>query len=259
MPVEAMNDLARILVTGVGGFGMAILLFWGLLSLPGFGKYPGPYGDVINTVAPFERQITNVVTAVNFDYRALDTLGEEFILFMSVSGIVLLLRGKRGESPDSLPQPPIDHRPSEARSDAISWLSLVLVAVTNLFGIYMVLHGNLTPGGGFQGGAILGAASMLVYLAGGYWTYRKSTAKRLTEVVEAIAAGSYSVIGIGSMLAGQAFLANVLPLGTRDSLLSGGDIPVINFAVGLEVAAGFALLFLEFLEETRARESEKAS
>ena len=254
-----MNNSGRILMTGVGGLGIAVLLFRGLLSLPGFGKYPGPYGDVINTVAPFERQITNVVTAVNFNYRALDTLGEEFILFGAVSGIVLLLRSRRGESLDSPPQPPIDHRLFEARSDAISWLSLILVAVTNLFGIYMVLHGNLTPGGGFQGGAILGTASMLVYIAGGYRAHRKSTPKELAEVVEAIAAGSYSLIGIGSMLAGQAFLANVLPVGTRDSLLSGGDIPVINFAVGLEVAAGFALLFAEFLEETRALEPEKPS
>ena len=254
-----MNNSARILMTGAGGLGIAILLFWGIFSLPGFGKYPGPYGDVINTIAPFERQITNVVTAVNFDYRALDTLGEEFILFGAVSGIVLLLRSKRGESPDSPAQPPVDHRPVEARSDAISWVSLVLVAVTNLFGIYMVIHGTLTPGGGFQGGAILGTASMLVYIAAGYRAYRKSTTKELTEVVEAIAAGSYSLIGIGSMLAGQAFLANVLPLGSRDTVLSGGDIPVINYAVGLEVAAGFALLFTEFLEETRALKPENRS
>jgi multicomponent Na+:H+ antiporter subunit B len=254
-----MNNSARILMTGVGGLGIALLLFRGLVSLPGFGKYPGPYGDVINSIAPFERQITNVVTAVNFDYRALDTLGEEFILFGAVSGIVLLLRSKRGESPDSPPQPPIGHRPAEPGSDAVSWLSLILIAVTNLFGIYMVLHGTLTPGGGFQGGAILGTASMLVYIAGGYRAYRISTPKELTEVVEAIAAGSYSLIGIGAMLAGHAFLANVLPLGTRDSLLSGGSIPVINFAVGLEVAAGFALLFAEFLEETRAQEPEKDS
>jgi multicomponent Na+:H+ antiporter subunit B len=254
-----MNDASRILMFAVGGLGLALLLVCGFVSLPGFGRYPGPYGDVINTSAPFERQVTNVVTAINFDYRALDTLGEEFILFGAVSGIVLLLRGKRGESSASPPQPPVDGRFFEPRSDAISCFSLILVAVINLFGTYMVLHGNLTPGGGFQGGAILGTASMLVYIAGGYRAYRKSTSKELTEVVEAVAAGSYSLIGIGSMLAGQAFLTNVLPLGTRESLLSGGDILLINFAVGLEVAAGFALLFVEFLEQTRASQPARAS
>ena len=254
-----MNDIGRMLMIFVGGLGIAVLLICGSLSLPGFGAYPGPYGDIINAVAPFQRQMTNVVSAVNFDYRGLDTLGEEFILFGAVSGIVLLLRGDRGESSDSLAKPSADGRSFEPRSEAISWFSLILVPVINLFGTYMVLHGNLTPGGGFQGGAILGTASMLVYIAGGYGAYRKSTVKALTEVVEAIAAGSYSLIGIGSMLVGRAFLTNVLPVGTRDSLLSGGEIPIINFVVGLEVAAGFALLFTEFLEETRAPKPETAS
>ena len=58
---------------------MAGLLLWAITGLPGFGKYPGPYGDLINSVAVVERHVTNVVTAVNFDYRALDTLGEEYI------------------------------------------------------------------------------------------------------------------------------------------------------------------------------------
>ena len=58
------------------------------------------------------------------------------------------------------------------------------------------------------------------------------------------------------MFAGGAFLQNVLPLGTRGELLSGGTITLINCAVGFEVAAGFALLFSEFLEETRVTEPE---
>ena len=100
---------------------------------------------------------------------------------------------------------------------------------------------------------------MLVYVGNGYRVYRHTTPKRLVELVEALAAGSYSLIGIAAMIAGEAFLTNVLPLGKRRNLLSGGTIPLINFAVGLEVAAGFALLFLEFLEETRADEPEDQS
>ena len=84
---------------------------------------PGPYGDMINSLAPYERQVTNAVTAVNFDYRGLDTLGEEFILFAAVSGLVLLLRGKRGESADAPPMPPKD-RAIEPRSDAVSLAQL---------------------------------------------------------------------------------------------------------------------------------------
>ena len=60
-------------------------------------------------------------------------------------------------------------------------------------------------------------------------------------------------------MAGGAFLENVLPLGKTGSLLSAGTIPVINLFVGLEVAAGFALLFAEFLEETRQEPRRGAS
>ena len=65
-----------------------------------------------------------------------------------------------------------------------------------------------------------------------------------------------SLIGLGGIFAGGAFLQNFLPLGERGDLFSGGTILAINCAVGLEVAAGFALLFREFLEETRAPRGE---
>lgn len=63
--------------------------------------------------------------------------------------------------------------------------------------------------------------------------------------------GLCEFVGIGSLIAGGAFLQNVLPLGQTGTLLSAGTVPVINLFVGLEVAAGFVLLFAEFLEETR--------
>jgi multicomponent Na+:H+ antiporter subunit B len=250
-----MSTRLRLFVLWVGAVGLGLLIAIAIWRLPGFGHYPGPYGDMLNSLAPYERQVTNVVTAINFDYRALDTLGEEFILFAAVSGLVLLLRGKRGESAGEPPNPP-DERALVPRSDALRWASLGFIAVINLFGSYMVLHGHLTPGGGFQGGAILGIASILVYVAFDYRSYRKTTPKEWIEVVEAIGAGSYALVGLGAIFAGGAFLQNVLPLGERGHLFSGGTIPLINFAVGLEVAAGFALLFLEFLEETRTPKPE---
>ncbi len=251
-----MNARARLVMVAVGAVGVAFLLISATVSLPGFGNYPGPYGDMMNSLAPYERQMSNVVTAINFDYRALDTLGEEFMLFAAVSGLVLLLRGKKGESPNDPPALPPD-RELAPISDAIRWFSFGLVAVINLFGIYIVVHGHLTPGGGFQGGAILGTASMLVYVANGYRVYRRVTPKKWIELVEAIGAGGYALIGIGAMILGGAFLQNVLPLGQRGQLFSGGTITLINFVVGLEVAAGFAVLFAEFLEETRAGDDEE--
>jgi len=231
----------------LGGF-----LLWGMLGLPGFGRYPGPYGDVLNRVAIRERHVTNVTTSVNFDYRGLDTMGEEFILFVSLAGLSLLLRTQRGEAEEGAPDC-ASGRAVFPRSDAVRWLGLGLTGVTNLLGLYIVLHGQLTPGGGFQGGAILGTAAMLAYLAAGYRAFRQVSPKFLVELTEAAGAGGYVMVGLMALLLGGAFLENILPLGKTGSLLSSGTIALINALVGLEVSAGFVLLFTEFLQETRKR------
>jgi multicomponent Na+:H+ antiporter subunit B len=251
-----MNGRQRFLMIVIGCVALLVLLACGVGGLPGFGKYPGPYGDMINSLAPYQRHVTNAVAAVNFDYRGLDTLGEEFILFASVSGLVLLLRGKRGEAISSPPMAPVNRALVE-RSAAIHWLSFGFAGAVFLFGIYVILHGHLTPGGGFQGGTIAGTATLLVYVGIDYAAYRRALPKPPNEFLESLGAGTYLLVGLAAMLAGGAFLQNFLPLGVRGQFFSGGTIPLINFAVGLEVTGGFALLFAEFLEETRERKPEE--
>ena len=87
----------RTFLITAGAAGLAALLVWGLSGLPPFGSYPGPYGEVLNSFAVGERKATDVVSAVNFDYRAFDTMGEEFILFTAVIGTLVLLRELRRE------------------------------------------------------------------------------------------------------------------------------------------------------------------
>jgi multicomponent Na+:H+ antiporter subunit B len=229
---------------------LAVLAPLGIVALMGlapFGHYPGPYGDLINARGVSERHVTNMVTAVNFDYRGFDTLGEEYILFAAVTGIAMLLRGGRGTHPESPPGGGVPHVGSEAIIGGSRWF----VAFLALFGFYIVLHAHQTPGGGFQGGAILGTATLLLYFGEGYAGWRRLTPHALLDVAKAAGAGAYAVFGFAAMIAGGAFLQNFLPLGKAGNLLSGGTILPINIAVGLEVAAGFALLFSEFLEETR--------
>lgn len=253
-----MSERVRVMVFAIAAAGFAALLGWGMLGLPSFGAYQGPYGDIINAVAVPERHLTNMASAVNFDYRAIDTLGEEYILFAAVTGLALLLRRGRGEIEEE-PKEAADGRDVRRRSDDLRWLGLIAAGVTNLFGLYVVVHAHLTPGGGFQGGAILGSASLIVFLAIGYPAYRRATPKLPIEFGEAVGAGAYALIGVATLLAGGAFLQNVLPLGETGELFSAGTVPVINLAVGLEVAGGFVLMFTEFLKETRKRSrKEKA-
>jgi multicomponent Na+:H+ antiporter subunit B len=228
---------------------MAALLLWGLTGLPDYGVYAGPYGDVLNHVAVAERKATNVVASVTFDYRGVDTLGEEFILFAAVIGVAILLRAQRGETEQPPDEDAADRR-APGTSNAVRVLGLALVGPVVLFGLYVVAHGHLSPGGGFQGGVVLATGALLVYLSGEYVTLRRVSPEVLLDQAEAAGAAGYVAVGLLGVAAGATFLANVLPLGQPGMLLSAGTIPVINLAVGLEVAGGFVLLLSEFLEQT---------
>src|SRR3954451_17401531 len=92
-----MSPRGRRLLFLPAAAGLPPGLLAAVARLPAFGHYPGPYGFVLNGVAVTERHATDVVAAVNFDYRAFDTLGEEFILFAAVVSTLLLLRAMRGE------------------------------------------------------------------------------------------------------------------------------------------------------------------
>ncbi len=237
--------LAAVVVFG-------FLLIWGLSGLPAFGDYRGPYGFVLGDVAVEERVATNVVVSTTFDYRGFDTMGEEYILFAAVLGLVILLRDLRSErieeEEEEEEESPVHRRRREA-SDALRVLGLVLVGPLVMFGIYIVVHGALTPGGGFQGGVILAAALILVSLAGRYPAMRRVRPIPLVEVADGAGAAGYVLIGLGGLIAGVEFLYNFLPLGETGTLLSAGMIPLLSISVGLEVAGAFVLLISEFLDQ----------
>jgi multicomponent Na+:H+ antiporter subunit B len=229
-----------------GAAGVAALLLWSLAGLPDFGSYRGAYGHVLNHVAVKERRTTNVVTAVVFDYRGLDTMGEQFILFISVVGVALLLRETRGPKGD------LPRRLDLQAGDAIRAVGLAAVALTLLTGLWVVAHGTITPGGGFQGGVVLASGLLLVYLGGDYAALRRVAPIPFVDLGEGAGAGAYIVVGLVALLLGTPFLHNLLPLGKAGTLTSGGSIEMLNVAIGLEVAAALTLLFIEFLEELAA-------
>jgi len=229
--------------------GLAIVLGCGFAGLPPTGDYRGPYGDVVNAVTVPERNVTDTVTAVNFDIRGFDTLGEEFILFVSVMGVLLLLRRQENE-PRRRHEDRDKGRQAVPISDAVRVIALLLLPAVVVFGIYVVTHGQLTPGGGFQGGVILATAPLFLYLAGEFGNFRKGVPRTLAHIAEAVGGGGYAAIGLACMGAGAAFLQNVLPLGSKGTILSGGTIPLIDASVGLEVAGGLVLVLIVYLEET---------
>src|SRR4029453_13322954 len=101
-----------------------------------------------------------------------DTMGEEYILFAAVLGVAILLRAQRDEE-EGQPQEEIKGRHAPAPPNGVGALGLALVGPIVVFGIYVVAHGHLTPGGGFQGGVILATGALLVFLSGEYVTLRR--------------------------------------------------------------------------------------
>jgi multicomponent Na+:H+ antiporter subunit B len=232
--------------------GLALLvgiLAVGLHGVHQMGAYAGPYGNIINAVAQRERNVTDMVTAVNFDYRAVDTLGEEFVLFISAAAVAFVLRRARDEDE----RPAQDELPGAGpASDAVRLVCLALVAPLLVLGVYIVAHGQLSPGGGFQGGVILATALLLLYLAGRHRRLRELVPTKVMEAADAVGTAGFVLVGLAALAGGSALLTNALPLGNAADLSAGGTIPLIGASIGLEVTAALLLIASELLGQAGA-------
>lgn len=233
----------------VAALGAGALLVWAVLGLPAFGTFTGPYTQYLLAHAVEQRHASNVVMAVTFDYRGIDTLGEEFILFSAVMGVALLLRDSRQDKQWEVPE---DRQPIEP----VRAFGVLLIPAVILLGLWLVGHGQVSPGGGFQGGVALAGGALLMYLACGYRDFRRATPTPLLDIAESVGAGGYLVFGLVGLGFGP-FLFNFLPYGRVGFIDSGGTIAVINACVGLEVTASFVLLFTEFLEDLTMTRAER--
>ncbi|MEU1271600.1 MnhB domain-containing protein [Streptomyces sp. NPDC005799] len=242
-----MTRHARLWVLLTGGAGLAVLLVAACLRLPHFGGDRHPYGDRA-VHASLARRTANTISSVNFDQRAFDTLGEMTILFAAVLGCVVLLRQTQDER-RARPEPADVARP-------VRRYALLVLPVALLTGLYIVAHGQLSPGGGFQGGVVAATALHLLYLGADYAALERVRPVGRYEVGDALASSAYVVTGIAGLIGGTAFLANTLPYGTFNTLSSGGTVPLLNAAIGMEVACAVVVLLARFLDQAVEIEEE---
>lgn len=183
-------------------------------------------GQSINAVAAKETGAANFVTSVVLAYRGVDTLLELTILFTAamIGGMVL---GRR--SADAARDPDAGFI---LRTGADLLFPLLLVV-----GMYIILHGHLTPGGGFQGGVILAAAFFVPLLARPGITLID---QRVVSLVEGLAGATFIIIGVLAMLDGREFLTPLLDKGELGALISAGTLPLLYVAVGIKVGAELA-------------------
>ena len=249
-----MTPRQRLWFFAIGAAGLVACYLWAFAGLPGFGNYPGPYGEAILSQAVAQTHATGVVSAVNFEYRGFDTVGEEFILFTAAAGMSVVLRKLRGEREQRQPADEADARTVPATSSAVRVPALLLVGPTALIGWWLASHAQTNPSGGFQGGVILASAFILVYLSGEFLTFRRLSPDVLLDAVEALGAGGFAAIGLAAIAMNLPYLYNYLPLGQfPGAVSSSGTIALISFFVGIEVAAAFTAIVGEMLEQTLLR------
>lgn len=121
-------------------------------------------------------------------------------------------------------------------------------------GLFIILHGHLSPGGGFQGGVILAGVVLLIYFCGGYKKVNEKFKKEDYKFFEGVWALAFVFLGIIGLVVGTNFFTNVLSLGNPGDLISSGTIFMMNFAVGFKVFAGITFLIAIFIGLLRREE-----
>ena len=197
-----------------------------------------------------ETGAVNIVSGLILDYRAFDTLGESHVLFTALVCVMILLRIDRKnmrtdfEDYYTIQQ---DAYYDLSKDSIIRFVGSVLLPVVFIYGIYILLNGQNSPGGGFSGGAVMGAALIMSAAAFGFKTVDRYLTAKASSVITFVALGFYSFAKGYVFFTGANGLDNHIPKGTPGAIFSGGLILPLDIAVGIVVACtmfGFYSLFV---------------
>jgi len=177
----------------------------------------------------------NIVTSVIANYRSLDTLGEVTVLFLAATGLAAVLYTNKKKKRNFI----VDEASLILKTGVKILFPLLILA-----GAYIFIHGHLTPGGGFQGGAVIATAFLLKFLADREY----KLAEHKLKIVEVLAGVSFVGLGLYALFTEGSFLANFLQTGTVGTLFSAGIIPLIYLSIGLKVGAELTSIISNLIE-----------
>ena len=222
-------------------------IIWMLLQtaafLPPFGNPGNPANNEVSRryieQGMQETGAVNIVAGMILDYRAFDTLGESNVLFIAACSVLILLRissEKHGGDAVAQLEAEADDRMYEPKNDLIlQRIASFLVPLILLFGIYIIMNGHISPGGGFSGGAVMGAGLILYLNAFGFKKTERFFTFKTFKAVSLCALSFYAVSKAYSFFTGANHLSSFITPGTPGRLFSAGLIPYLNIAVGLVV------------------------
>ena len=232
-----MNIKRELPTTTLSSFALSGLLVVTILNilLQNMPKEIYSAGDALLKLNETEG-VANVVTTVVVFFRGFDTLGEIAVLFIASLGIGLMLHSNT-------------HCNIKAESNfMLQTASKLLFPIILLFGVYVMVYGHLSPGGGFQGGVIIASAILLLLISDKSFEIPHS----IIITLETFAGVSYVLIGLIGLLILDTFLGNFLPhdISQMGLLLSGGIIPLIYIIVGIKVGSEMSMIVQNIIKRS---------
>ena len=194
-----------------------------------------------------ETGAVNIVTGMILDYRAFDTLGESHVLFVATCTVLILLRIDKKKGRNSIEEWEANDRIYEPKNDIIlQTVAKLLVPPIMIFGIYVILCGHLGPGGGFSGGAVIGAGLILYLNAFGFAKTERFFTAKTYKWMSFGALACYALAKSYSFYTGANDIHSIIPLGTPGAILSSGLILLLNICVGIVVAGTMYTFYVMF-------------
>lgn len=233
------------------------MLLMTVFYLPSIGEAKNPASnEVVERYIENGLQETgavNIVTGMILDYRAFDTFGESNVLFIAACCVLILLRidvddtKKNSKAEKARIDAQMNDRLYEPKNDLIlQKVACFLVPFLMIFGIYIILNGHLSPGGGFSGGAVIGAGLILYLNAFGFKKTERFFTQKTFKTVTFCALTFYCLAKSYSFFTGANHIESHIPLGKVGAIISSGLILPLNICVGMVVACTMYAFYVLF-------------
>ena len=233
---------------------LGVLLLVVMASLPRMGDPDAPTNS--NVIPRYIEQseeetgAENVVTGVILNYRGYDTMGEVTVIFTGLAAVLGILGRERRRRNYAYP----DRSPVRS-SVVVRTAVLFLAPFILLFSIYTILHGDVSPGGGFQGGAIIGASMIVFTTIFGLWEATARIPQKIRFPLEGAALVTFFIIGVMGIIGGGEFLTYMLP--NVSPTLQPALRTWMTLLVEVGIGVGGAIIFISILFSL-SREEEPA-
>ncbi|MDA3809456.1 MAG: hypothetical protein PF518_03900 [Spirochaetaceae bacterium] len=236
----------QIILTLIAVSAVILPIFLSQIPWPSFAR------DYLELNGVKESGAQNLVSAIYLGYRAYDTLGETIVLLVAVSGTISIVSHSgislaKGFNEEPLIKKTNKDLPFSRRTELVDVVTGKLGPIVLMFGLYVMLFGHLTPGGGFQGGVVI--ASGIVFIALGSKTESSTPLQEAGVLAKIEAAGFLSLIlaSLAGIPGGFGYFGNPL---SQSGVSPVSYIILLNIIIGLKVGAGIGFMCIAMLGRT---------